>query len=364
MKKISIIGTVGIPAKYGGFETLVEYLTENLNNEFLLDVYCSSENYPDKSEKYNGADLKYINLKANGIQSIPYDIISIFKSLKKSDILLILGVSGCIVLPLVKLISKKYIIVNIDGLEWKREKWNRFTKLFLKFSESIAVKYSNSVITDNKVINDYVKEKYNVDSHLIAYGADHVTKELFDENFLRKYPFVKDKYAFKVCRIEPENNIHVILEAFSNSPELNIVCIGNWLNSDYGKNLRKEYDNYKNIFLLDSIYDQKVLNQFRCNCSLYVHGHSAGGTNPSLVEAMYLGLPIFAFAVNYNKETTANKAKYFNDVMELISLLKNIKGDELNRIANEMQIVAEERYKWSIISEKYSSLFLNKKNIK
>jgi len=357
MKKISIIGTVGIPAKYGGFETLTEYLTKNLHDSYELTVFCSGKNYNEQLEIYNGTKLKYINLYANGVQSIPYDIVSIFSSLKFADTLLILGVSGCIVLPFVQLFSKKRIIVNIDGLEWRREKWGKGAKWFLKFSEKLAVKLADIVVSDNKVIQKYVLNEYGVKSELIAYGADHVTKEILSNEIQKKYPFLSGKYAFKVCRIEPENNVHLILNAFSQHSELNIVMIGNWKNSEYGKELKEKYSSFKNIFLLDPIYDQNILNQIRSNCFIYMHGHSAGGTNPSLVEAMYLGLPIFAFGVEYNRETTQNKAKYFNDKDELLELLKNINDDELKKVADDMQQVAKENYTWKKISEQYADLF-------
>lgn len=356
-KKVSIIGTVGIPAKYGGFETLVEYLTKNQGKNYYMTVYCSSKNYDKQLSEHNGAKLKYVNLKANGAQSIPYDIISLFQSLKNSDVILILGVSGCIILPLVKLISNNRILVNIDGLEWKRNKWNGFAKWFLKFSEKIAVKYADEIITDNKVITGYVKSEYGESSHLITYGADHVTNEPFDDELIEKYPQVKSDYAFKVCRIEPENNIHIILEAFSILPEKNIVCIGNWDDSEYGKNLKMKYAEHKNIFLLDPIYDQLILNKLRSNCSIYIHGHSAGGTNPSLVEAMYLGLPIFAFGVDYNKETTENRALYFDDVTDLVSLLNNVNTDQLSEISYEMKNIAKVRYTWSYVCKQYTELF-------
>ncbi len=357
IKKIAIIGTVGIPAKYGGFETLTEYLTRNLADNYDMTVFCSAKSYEKKLERYNSAKLQYIDLHANGIQSIPYDIISIFKSLKFADTLVILGVSGCIVLPFVRVFSKKRIIVNIDGLEWKREKWEKGAKCFLKFSEKLAVKYADVVVSDNKVIQEYVFNEYGVKSELIAYGADHVTKELLSDDTKAKYSFLNAKYTFKVCRIEPENNVHLILEAFSEYNELNIVMIGNWANSDYGKELKEKYNSFKNIFLLGPIYDQNILNQIRSNCYVYMHGHSAGGTNPSLVEAMYLGLPIFAFGVEYNKETTQNQAKYFNDKNELLFLLKNIDDEELKSIANDMLIVAKENYTWEKISQEYSKLF-------
>ena len=363
-KKIAIIGTVGIPAKYGGFETLAEYLTRNLGTEYNITVYCSLRNYNIKQDKHNNAKLSYINLKANGIQSIPYDIISIFKSLKDSDVLLILGVSGCLVLPIVKLISKNKILVNIDGLEWKRAKWGKFAKFFLKLSEKIAVKYADEIITDNKVITNYVETEYGASSHLIAYGADHVTNESFDDELIEKYPFVRSDYTFKVCRIEPENNIHIILDAFSRLKDKSIVVVGNWENSEYGKQLKKKHKKAKNIFLLDPIYNQKILNQLRSNCSIYIHGHSAGGTNPSLVEAMQLGLPVFAYGIQYNRETTRNKAAYFDNTDELVSLLNNINNNELSLISENMKFIAKEIYTWEYISQKYSDLFSNNKNFK
>ena len=322
-----------------------------------MTVYCSAKSYEKKLVVHNGARLKYINLNANGVQSIPYDITSIFKSLTFADTLVVLGVSGCIVLPFVKLISKKKVIVNIDGLEWKREKWGSAAKWFLKYSEKLAVNYADEVVTDNRVIQEYVKSEYRKESTLIAYGADHVTKEKLSREIVSQYPFLSEKYAFKVCRIEPENNIHIILEAFSEFGDLNLVIIGNWENSEYGIKLKEKYLESKNIFLLDPIYDQQVLNQIRSNCYVYMHGHSAGGTNPSLVEAMYLELPIFAYGIQYNSETTQNKAMYFDDKEALLSLLTSIDSESLGRVALDMKSIAVKEYTWGNITQKYSELF-------
>ncbi|WP_426094558.1 DUF1972 domain-containing protein [Flavobacterium sp. DSR2-3-3] len=357
-KKIAIIGVVGLPAKYGGFETLTEYLTKHLTNSFDVTVYCSSVFYSKKLKRYNNANLKYIPLNANGVQSILYDIISIFNAVFYADVLLILGVSGCIVLPFIKLISNKLIIVNIDGLEWKRAKWGRVAKMFLKYSEKIAVNYADSVVSDNKVIQDYVKYVYNINSELIAYGANHTKKEALSVKVLSEYPFLAEKYAFKVCRIEPENNIYLILHTFSQHPSLSIVVIGNWNNSNYGKEMKLKFNNFENIHLLDPIYEQNILNQIRSNCYVYVHGHSAGGTNPSLVEAMFLELPIITYGVNYNVETTANKAKYFANKNELFKILSNINQEELNVVAKDMKNVANKIYTWEAVTADYANLFL------
>ena len=355
-RKIAIIGTVGLPSNYGGFETLVEYITRELNTDFDFTIYCSSKSYTKKVKSYNNCKLHYINQEANGISSIGYDIRSMIHALKYADVLLILGVSGCIILPFVKFFSKKKIIVNIDGLEWKRQKWNRFAKWFLKLSERLAVKAADEIIGDNKVIVDYVKHQYNKNANLIAYGGDHTNNEFSTKELQSTYPFLSKAYAFKVCRIEPENNVHLILESFSECSMLNVVIIGNWNNSAYGKQLKSQFDSFENIYLLNSIYDQTILNQLRSNCYLYIHGHSAGGTNPSLVEAMWLGLPIIAYDINYNIETTENKGRYFSNKIDLINQLKSLNKTEISIMGVEMKNIAKESYTWSRISEKYARL--------
>ena len=159
--KVAIIGTVGVPANYGGFETLVENMVRQNNSDNLeYSVYCSGKNYKDRHWVYRGARTIYFPLKANGVQSIFYDICSILHALRQANVLLILGVSGCLILPFVRLFSKKRIIVNIDGLEHQRDKWNRYIRKFLKYSEALAVKYADVVVTDNKGIQDYVREEY------------------------------------------------------------------------------------------------------------------------------------------------------------------------------------------------------------
>jgi glycosyltransferase involved in cell wall biosynthesis len=352
-KKVAIIGSVGIPAKYGGFETLVEYLSIHLSSKLDLTVYCSSKAYPERLKTYNNTQLRYIPLQANGAQSIPYDILSIVHALFYAETLLILGVSGCCILPLVRLFTKKKIVINIDGLEWKRDKWNPFAKKFLRYSEKLAVRHADVVVADNIEIQKHVKQAYGKQAVFIPYGGDHTTLVKMSSDTLEKYPFLNREYAFKVCRIEPENNIEMILDAFSSITALQLVLVGNWENSEFGKEMRKKYSSQNHIHLLDPIYNQTILNEIRCGCKVYIHGHSAGGTNPSLVEAMSLGLPIFAYAVNYNKETTANQALYFNDSSELVSLIEKLNDIDLKFHGQKMHEIASQHYVWSTIAEKY-----------
>lgn len=354
-KKIAIIGTVGVPANYGGFETLAEQLIEELGQHHHITVYCSGKKYPKKDHKliYKGAELKYLPLDANGIQSIPYDTLSIIHSLFYADVLLILGVAGAWILPFVRWFTNKKIIISIDGIEWKRDKWNLLAKWYLFWAESLAVKYSHIDISDNEAIQDYTAARYGSLSRIIEYGADHTMKVPLSEQTIKKYPFLSRPYAFKVCRIEPENNVHLILEAFAFTDKMPLVIVGNWDKCQYGVVLKEKYISHPNIFILDLVYDQKKLDELRSNAALYVHGHSAGGTNPSLVEAMYLGLPILANNVSYNRVTTENKALYFDGKESLISHINNLYTAKLIKIGNEMKEIAQRRYTWSTIAKKY-----------
>jgi len=358
MKKIAIIGTNGLPGNYGGWDQLVKHLTSHLRNDFEFIVYTSSVGVKNKLKYYQGTKLQYVPFKANGIQSIPYDICSLIHAAFTCDAMFICGTSGCIALPLIKLINKN-IVLNPDGQEWKRDKWNKLVQWFLKISESFGVRFAKYVIADNKKIQEYITEEYRKDSILIEYGGDQVMKVPMSEETKEKYNIYPQKYAFKVCRIEPENNIHLIIEAFREIPEMPLILIGNWNNSDYGIQLREENRVYENLKLLDPIYDQTTLDELRSNCKVYVHGHRVGGTNPSLVEAMNLGLCIVAFDVDYNRETTENQAIYFQDKEELLSIMRKITIDEIEvfEYQSKMEAIAKRRYLWRIITDKYKEIF-------
>ena len=357
-KKIAIIGTVGVPANYGGFETLAEYLIEDLGQKHDITVFCSGKKYAKSERKssYKGAALKYLPFDANGIQSIPYDTLSILYSLFFADVLLVLGVAGAWILPFVRIFTNKKIIISIDGIEWKRDKWNVLAKWYLFWAEGLAVKYSHIDISDNEAIQDYTAARYGSLSRIIEYGADHTVQVSKTTEAIKQYPFLKDPYAFKVCRIEPENNVHVILEAFTETNKMPLVIVGNWDKSAYGQSLKFQYSDHPNIHILDPIYNQKQLDVLRGNASLYVHGHSAGGTNPSLVEAMYLGLPILSYGVSYNRVTTGNRALYFDGLDSLIREINEIYTAKLKSIGEEMRIIANRRYNWSYIVFKYELL--------
>lgn len=355
MKRVAIIGTQGVPANYGGFETLVENIIgEHCSDNVEYTVYCSAKDMPQRLDEYKGAKLKYINWRANGVQSVFYDITAMIRSIRGYDTILVLGVSGCTFLPIFKLLSRAKVIVNIDGLEHRRDKWTRSIRKFLLLSEVAAVKNAHTIIADNKGIADYVTWRYKKDAKLIAYGGDHALRNVAQEKqneILSTYGLVKNAYSISVCRIEPENNCHITIDAFAKSGKP-LVFVGNWQRNEYSRRLKERYGNCSNIKLIDSIYDLDILYTLRSNARCYIHGHSAGGTNPSLVEAMFLGRPIFAYDVVYNRETTYQKAYYWKNSEQLQQLVER---NDLT--GNNTMLVAQQHYTWASISKQYEELY-------
>lgn len=360
MKKISIVGTAGIPASYGGFETLAEnlclYHHKFHSNEVKLFIYCDKNIKKIENKKINSTNLIYSSLSANGFSSIFYDVITIIHScIKRDDVILILGISGSIILPIVKKLSGARIVTNIDGLEWKREKWGYFARKFLKKSEEIAIIYSDDIISDNRGIYEYVKKNYGKESHIIEYGGDNERTLESDTT----YEIPSKKYALALCRIEPENNVHIILDAFSKQDQIDLIFIGNWNNSNYGKILKKRFSSFNRIKILDPIYNPSILNKIRSNCEFYVHGHSAGGTNPSLVEMMHYQAPIISFDCIYNRYTLEDNAIFFKDSLDLEKIIKRYKSEDFY-FSERMNKIAKEKYTWDIIGKKYFKLLLGR----
>jgi glycosyltransferase involved in cell wall biosynthesis len=364
-RRVAVIGTVGIPARYGGFETLAEQLVTHLERRFEFTVYCSARSYRERPKQLGSAKLRFLPLKATGAQSTPYDVWAMADALASgADALLVLGVSGALALPVLRALGvRTRIVVNIDGLEWQRAKWGPVARRFLRASEAAAVRSADVVVADNDAIARYVQERYGVAPALIEYGADHVKPEEPDETLARSLGIPQLGYAFTVCRIEPENNVHVILESFRRARKLPLVVVGNWDQSRYGRHLKAQYAGGDHTILIDPIYEPKRLNALRGHCSLYVHGHSAGGTNPSLIEAMQLRRPIVAFDVSYNRVTTEGRAAYFRTSAELAEIVRSLTAPERLEMGAALADVAARRYTWSRIADGYARLLAGESDV-
>jgi glycosyltransferase involved in cell wall biosynthesis len=265
---------------------------------------------------------------------------------------LLLGVSGALALPLVRLFSKAYIVTNIDGIEWKREKWNGVARLYLRASEWAAVRFSHAVIADNQAIADHVRDLYGGDCHVIAYGGDHALSHAGEGEAPAGLP---DNYALALCRIEPENHVHTILKAWAQLDK-SLVFVGNWANSAYGRELKARYADEANLHLLDPVYEPGALYALRARASIYVHGHSAGGTNPSLVEMLHFGIPVLAHGCVFNRHSTEGKARYFESPTDLIREVRALKPEYAAAIGADMLEIAQRCYTWDRIGEAYFAL--------
>lgn len=354
--KVAIVGTVGVPANYGGFETLAENLVDYVASSNLpidVTVYCSKLAYEDRPPMYNGAGLKYLPLPANGSLSILFDMVSLVSAVrKKNDAVLLLGHGGSFILPVLKCFTNAKFFTNIDGIEWQREKWGNLARFVLRLSECFAIKHSHSIIADNEGIADYVRSTFGKSPDVISYGGEHAvcyeSKVLPEE--LNTSP-----YALSLCRIEPENNVELILEAFSKNG-LPLVFVGNWAASEFGVNLRSKYTNFDNLELLDPIYEPVELFRIRSGANFYIHGHSAGGTNPSLVEMMHFGIPILAFDCVYNRYTTNEECLFFSTFHDLNLKVHSLGEPELLEMGAKLKTLAELRYTWSKIGKDYFEL--------
>jgi glycosyltransferase involved in cell wall biosynthesis len=353
---LAIVGTRGIPNNYGGFETLAEYLVKHLADQIDITVFCSSKDMNSNLTEYNGAKLKYIPVTSHGALGILYDSFSLLSAVHQFDRVILLGFGGGFLMPFLRKKNKKKITVNIGGLDWKRNKWSASARKVIKKAEELLIKNCGHVISDNVGIHDYLLKEYNRESALIAYGGDQAMKKEITDEFRKKYPFLNGDYAFIVTRIQKDNNINLMLDAFLAQDQLPFVIVGNWNNSDYGIETKKLYENKTGLILLDAIYDRDILDVMRSNCTLYIHGHSAGGTNPSLAEAMYLGLPIIAFASGYNEYTTANKALYFLTAGELTEIIKNYRTIDKKKIGAELKGIAERDYRWEHVAAQYKEV--------
>lgn len=359
MKKVAILGIQGVPAKYGGYETLVDNLlnAEGLT-KYQVYVFCSSKDYSKTERKkyYKASRLIYLPLKGNGYQAILFDNLCVLLAvMKKCDIILSLGTAGSLGYSIVKSLHKGVYLTNVDGQDHKRERFSLIDKIFLSKIRLLAYRCSDFIISDNRGIHDLVPDYYKKRSVIIPYGGDQVIQNVSTE-VLVKYNLNYRDYYFKVARIVPENNIEMILSSFEGI-DSKIVIVGNWNNSQYGSRLKEKYGNVENVILLDPIYDQFELDGLRGNCKAYVHGHSRGGTNPSLVEAMNLGLPIFSFDVNFNRFTLNEAGFYFSSSAELCDLIKNKTNDELIDESRLIKSVALKYYTWPKVSDKYIELF-------
>ena len=355
--KLAIVGAHGLPAKYGGYCTLAEYLAEYKPEDFDVTVYCVRSEYKEYPNEYKGVHLEWVDYPARGMMAWKFHRYGIKHALAHgADCILLCGPNGGFTLPFHRKDRDKFFM-NVGGVEWKRNKYNAIMRWVMRTLMKSAVNNSAHLVADNIGMQEYYEEEYGRrDSRVIAYGGDQATNAAITPEALKKYPFLKDKFAVAIARIQSDNNTEMLLEAFKDA-RMPLVYIGNWNVTDWSKEIRAKYSQYPNLILLDAIFDIPVLNQIRGNCTLYIHGHSAGGTNPSLVEAMHLGVPLLCYDNGFNNNTTFNQALYFKSADDIKKILETKSDEELADVGKRMKTLAVENYRWETIAEKYYDFF-------
>jgi len=357
-KKIAIVGIKGLPPNYGGFETLADNLVKRLNGKYQFIVYNSIEIDRKKSAFYQkGHKITFVHLplRADGISGIFFDLICVYHAFFQADVILYLG-PGIGPFLTINLLLKKNLIINHGGFnEWERSKLNRLERFYAYYNHKLAAHTATFNVVDSETLNQSLYNHFGIRSCVITYGGDHVSaikKTTNNETYLFDY-------AISVARADPDNNIELILEVYSRLPDKYLIFISNWSHSSYGRKLRQKFTGIPNITLTDAIYDRIKLDSLRTNAKLYIHSHALSGASPSLIEAMTLGNAIISFDTPVNRETTKNRAVYFNNLKSLQNIVTTIDDSSLIRNGRQMKEIAEKYYKWELIAKSYAKLFDN-----
>lgn len=380
MIHIFVVGSKGIPAQYGGFETFVENLTARKKSEKIL-YHVSCMNNDEKHFEYNHADCFNVKLPVKGAAGRILHVSRVLNQIEQwrknnKEEKALLYILGCRIGPLLIPHAKKLrklnikIFVNPDGLEWKRDKWNKYEKKFLKYCEKCLVINSDLVICDSKNIEKYIHETYpsmKNKTTYIAYGADVAKSTCPDEKidgWLAKYNLKRDGYYLIVGRFVPENNYKTMISEFMKSETTKtLVIISNVENNSYYAQLKEKthFESDKRIKFVGTVYDQELLKKIRECAFAYIHGHEVGGTNPSLLEALASTKLNLLLDVGFNKEVAEEGAVYWNKDNGTLAKLMNESERLSQDIVKQKDDMSCQRvrkiYNWEKICDSYEKLW-------
>ena len=382
MKNIFVLGCKGIPANYGGYETFVENLTKGqIDKTIKYHVACIG----DESKEYNYNDAHCFQIKVPHVgpaRAMLADILAfkyLIEYVKKNNIndftVLVLACRmGIVFKHYVKLTHKLggKVIINPDGHEWKRSKWPWIIKKYWKYSEAKMVKFSDLVICDSINIENYINteyKKYNPKTTFIAYGAD-ISKSIIEEtdhwvhDFMEKNKIKPYNYYLIVGRFVPENNYETMIREFmSTSVKKDLVIITNYKDSGLYEKLRNKlhFENDSRIKFVGTVYQPEYIKNIREKAYGYLHGHSVGGTNPSLLEALASTRLNLLYDCGFNKEVGEGSSLYWSleegDLKKLLEQCDSLSDEELNTFDLNSKKIIMDRYNWKLIISKYEQTY-------
>lgn len=368
--KIAFVSTRGIPNNYGGFEQFAEYISVGLAERGHEVTVYSPHYHPFQGNEYKGVKIKHIyspELWMGGsVGSFFYDYACLKDALKKEDFDIIYEAGYTSIIPAyirfnVKNIRRPIFTTNMDGLEYKRTKFNKWVQKFVFWEERMAVKHSHYLIADNMGIKDYYKEKYGKESKFLAYGAN--IYDNYSENYLKEYDLKAGEYLLLVARLEPENNIDMAIEGYIRSQQygkIPLLVVGK-TNTPYGKQLVKTYGKHEYVRFMGGIYDFDKLNSIRHYSYAYFHGHSVGGTNPSLLEAMASDCFILSNDNIFNRSVLGENAVYYCNTEQVTEILNNLDSTvaqyKKQYTERNLEVIRNE-YSWEKLVEEHEKYFL------
>lgn len=373
--KIAFVSVRGIPNNYGGFEQFAEYVSVGLVGKGHEVTVYSPHYHSYQEDYYKGVRIKHIyspELWMGGsLGSFFYDYACLKDALQKEDFDIIYEAGYTSIIPAyirfnVKNIKRPIFITNMDGLEYKRTKFSKYVRKFVFWEEKMAVKHSHYLIADNMGIQDYYKKKYGRESKFLAYGAD--IHDDYNEEYLKDFDLQSNMYYLLVARLEPENNILMAINGYLRSSEKGhrpLVIVGK-TNTPHGKELVKRYGKEKSVRFIGGVYDFKKLNSLRHFSYAYFHGHSVGGTNPSLLEAMAAGCFILAHDNIFNRAVLGENALYYSEEKQVEICLNEMNEFIINNkktyTNNNTRLIADE-YSWKHLIDEHETYFQSLLNL-
>lgn len=362
--KIAMIGTRGVPARYGGFETAVEEVGRRLvERGHQVTVYCRSvrESTETPLASYHGMDLVHLPAtRRRSLETLSHTALSVrhllFNRLR-FDVVLIFNAANSVFLPLLRL-RRLPAATHVDGLEWRRGKWGTLGRGYYRMAESLSVRWSDALIADAVGIREYYWEEFHATSDLIGYGAPIIENAPTDR--LAPLGLKPGGYHLVVARFEPENNVDLAIEGYLRSgSKLPFVVVGSApYVSGHVRRIEELAAEYQSVRLMGGVWDQQLLDQMYAHAVTYVHGHSVGGTNPSLLRAMGAGAPVLAYDVSFNRDVLDRSGRFFDCVGGLAA---HLSAAEMFQVANaelgrELQRRAKQLYTWERVADEYEKL--------
>jgi glycosyltransferase involved in cell wall biosynthesis len=353
--KIAILGTRGIPNHYGGFEHISEYVSVGLAKRgHTVSVY-NSHNHPYTQDTWNGVNIIHCydpEYLIGSAGQFVYDLNCIRDARKRDfDVIIIMGYTSSSVWGSLYP-EQSAIITNMDGLEWKRSKYSKPVQNFLKYAEKLAVKHSQYYVSDSMVIKQYLARKYDINSRYIPYGADMISP--MEREQITPTEAAKEDYFLLMARMEPENNIETILEGYNQSNSSKPFKVLGDTGNRFGKFITHKFQNDSRIEFKGSIFDTAKVRALQNNSYLYFHGHSVGGTNPSLLEAMASEALIAAHNNPFNQAVLSTDAFYFSNPTDVKQLVETVQRHDTEKtmVKNNLQKI-KHLFNWESVVDGY-----------